>query len=240
MDKWVWALLVGAIMIAVGFGIVKGFKFKGAEAELLPHKVGGITMTALGLAAFVVGLLGIVGVLGRPATTTSATPSVSPPATPTTASESSSTTPTTESGSPSPSDTPTHTPTGSVEILSPKPGAGVGKCQEFTGTADLSTNKTLVLAAINESNHSGIYYFEPVHNWDDPEALSSWEGTQFFGTDDPGQRYTVRVLSLDVQAVRAAMSDPKKRQVWSSASLPGGSETKARIGLIRRSGAGSC
>jgi hypothetical protein len=64
VDKWVLCLIIGVVALIIGFGMVKGFKFKSAEAELQPSVIGGAVITFVGIVVTVIGILGLVGVIG--------------------------------------------------------------------------------------------------------------------------------------------------------------------------------
>lgn len=131
-------------------------------------------------------------------------------------------------------------PSGDVRIDSPKDGASVGACEEFSGTSDLPEGKTLVVAVTNESDRTGTLYLAAIHDWQDPGSAENWTATQFFGTDDGsvGQTYRVRVFVADTKVVEAADQDPKFKEIWSVTAAPEGFQTKAALRLTRRSGAG--
>ena len=134
MDKWVVTLIVGAVLIIIGFGFVKGFKFKGAEAELQQHKVGGTLTSVAGVLAFIVGILGLIGFL--PGTTTGAAASGSSSAAPPASGSSTSVTPASTNASPTVGET--------LTISTPTDGATVKKLDNVVIHRSGNTNGVYV------------------------------------------------------------------------------------------------
>ncbi|WP_433303369.1 hypothetical protein ACQP2F_11815 [Actinoplanes sp. CA-030573] len=91
-------------------------------------------------------------------------------------------------------------------ISSPAEGARVKNCAYFSGTSHLPRGKTLILAMRN-LNNDGTKYVEEVFDWDKPDQLSSWRGAQYF-SGDAGQRYSVELMVVDLDAVRATPDRP--------------------------------
>jgi hypothetical protein len=92
-------------------------------------------------------------------------------------------------------------------ISSPEGGAKVKDCAYFSGTAHLAKGKTLILAMRNLDNDDDAKYVEQVFGWDEPDQLSSWQGAQYFN-GEPGQRYAVELMAVDLEAVRATPDRP--------------------------------
>lgn len=82
MNAFVWALIVGVVVMAVGLGLVTDVKIKDLEAKLSSGKKGaGTFLLFVGFVPFVVGILGIAGVIPDSGTTSpqgEGTPSASP------------------------------------------------------------------------------------------------------------------------------------------------------------------
>lgn len=91
-------------------------------------------------------------------------------------------------------------------IASPEDGAKVKNCAYFSGTSRLAEGKTPILAMRN-LNNDGTKYVEEVFGWDKPGQLSSWRGAQYFN-GDAGQRYSVELMVVDLDAVRATPDRP--------------------------------
>jgi hypothetical protein len=88
----------------------------------------------------------------------------------------------------------------------PGNGADVLDCAYFSGTARLAAGETLILAMRNLSNGDPARYVEYVFNWDEPATLSSWRGAQYFG-GEPGQRYRIELMAVDLDDTRSAAGD---------------------------------
>jgi hypothetical protein len=95
----------------------------------------------------------------------------------------------------------------SGSISSPEGGAKVKNCAYFSGTSHLARGKTLILAMRNLDSDPDTKYVEEVFGWDEPEKLSSWRGAQYFN-GEPGQRYSVELMAVDLKAVRATPNRP--------------------------------
>lgn len=91
-------------------------------------------------------------------------------------------------------------------ISSPEGGAKVKDCAYFSGTSRLAKGKTLILAMRN-LNNDGTKYVEQVFGWDEPDRLSSWRGAQYFN-GEPGQRYSVELMAVDLELVLATPDRP--------------------------------
>jgi hypothetical protein len=92
-------------------------------------------------------------------------------------------------------------------ISSPEDGATVKDCAYFTGTSRLAKGKTLILAMRNLDYDPDTRYVEEVFGWDEPDQLSSWRGAQYFN-GEPGQRYSVELMAVDLKAVHATPNRP--------------------------------
>ena len=130
--------------------------------------------------------------------------------------------------------------TGDVALTTPAYGSKVGACGVFSGTSDLPTGKTLVLAARNLSDLTKTSYLEPVNNWTKPPEISKWTGYQYFGSGNSsvGQTYEVDVLIMNTATVRAALAQPKNNPAWAVKSLPSGTNVKATLRVVRKKGLG--
>ncbi|MFI5898503.1 caspase family protein [Actinoplanes sp. NPDC051513] len=102
---------------------------------------------------------------------------------------------------PSPTISMTMQPTGSFS--SPLDGAKVKSCAYFSGSAHLAKGQSLILAMRSLDNGDNQRYVQQVFGWDKPDELSSWRGAQYFN-GDPGQRYSIELMAVDLEASRAA------------------------------------
>jgi Caspase domain len=88
-------------------------------------------------------------------------------------------------------------------ISSPEDGAKVENCAYFSGTSHLAKDQSLILSMRSLDNNDTRRYVEQVFNWDKPDELISWRGAQYFN-GDPGQRYSVELMAVDMEKSRAA------------------------------------
>ena len=100
---------------------------------------------------------------------------------------------------------PTISPTtvSTASISSPGNGAKVKDCAYFSGTSHLAKGQSLILSMRSLDNGDTQRYVEQVFKWDKPDELSSWRGAQYFH-GDPGQRYSVELMAVDLEKSRAA------------------------------------
>ncbi|MEX5632752.1 hypothetical protein [Parafrankia sp. FMc2] len=87
-------------------------------------------------------------------------------------------------------------------ITSPGSGARVQRCAIVSGTSSgLPAGKTLILAMSNLDNNDPEKYIADVSATGRSGGLSSWQGRQWFGSDDSeGQRYRVELMMVDTAA----------------------------------------
>jgi hypothetical protein len=90
------------------------------------------------------------------------------------------------------------------KIITPAAGSGVQKCAFVTGTARLAAGETLVLAVRNlDNDEPNEWYVQYPHGWDDPSALSSWEGVEYF-PGAVGQHYEIGLFAVGLDAAKTA------------------------------------
>jgi hypothetical protein len=100
------------------------------------------------------------------------------------------------------SNQPKGNPPQSGVISSLRSGAKVRNCEYFSGTSHLAAGQSLILVMYTDKDPQK--YAQQVINWDKPETLSSWRGIQWFdGNAPPGQKYSVELMAVDLEASRA-------------------------------------
>ncbi len=125
--------------------------------------------------------------------------------------------------------------------LTAGPKSTVGNCEVLSGTSDLPPGRTIVLGQQNHSDPAKTIYLQPVNDWQHPEDLRKWTGSQYFGSGDSsvGQIFTIFVISMKAGVVRDAMLH-RVADIWHVQRLPTTSEVKKTITVTRIAGTGAC
>ena len=130
-------------------------------------------------------------------------------------------------------------PPGTAKLLTPADAAPVKECGVFTGEANLPADKTLILGVRNTDNGNAERYFQAVQDWEYPADLTTWTGTQYFGSKDSsvGQHFRVELLIINLaQATKAQRA--AKKEGWHSPDNPPGTPVAAHLELVRVAGPG--
>jgi hypothetical protein len=95
----------------------------------------------------------------------------------------------------------TRSPSVSGTITSLRAGAPARDCEYFSGTSHLAAGQSLILVIYTDKDAQK--FAQQVIDWDKPETLSTWRGIQYFKSAPPGQKYTVELMAVDLEASRA-------------------------------------
>lgn len=85
-------------------------------------------------------------------------------------------------------------------IAFPATETTVKDCSYFSGTAQLPSGRTLLLAKQNLSNGDARKYVQFVFGFEHPHAAWAWRGAQFFNDGSVGQTQRVELIAVPVRA----------------------------------------
>ncbi|GLY33593.1 protein kinase [Kineosporia sp. NBRC 101731] len=89
-------------------------------------------------------------------------------------------------------------------FVTPHNGAGIGRCPDLGGTANLPPGRTLLFSVENLSVGDGIRHVTPIPGWQHPESLSRWKLRPPVGLpfDPLGMQYRLEVIVVPLDRLR--------------------------------------
>jgi serine/threonine protein kinase, bacterial len=101
---------------------------------------------------------------------------------------------------------PVTTSSGSIAISGGPGGSTVRQCEYFSGRATLRAGTTLAVTMTNLDNGRPDVFLELVAGYENPAALATWRGHQYFGEGDSSvsQRFRVSLVAVPLKDARAA------------------------------------
>ncbi|WP_345718842.1 serine/threonine protein kinase [Kineosporia mesophila] len=105
-------------------------------------------------------------------------------------------------------------------FVTPRNGAGIGRCPGISGTAHLPPGRTLLFSVENLSAGDGVRHITPIRGWQHPASLSRWKLRPPVGLpfDPLGMQYRLEVIvvPLDPLKERGPFSVPDNSHVGAS------------------------